>query len=457
MQNHALKPYVLSGIIWVCLLALYIHGGIDITPMNADEPTYTHMGKDFYHIFIDPNYSEFKYNSPYLVGDAWQIVASDTEFRLLNGTTPNYIYGWVASALGYKIDDIHDIWDWSLDYEGNLSAGNIPDKTLFRGFRTIAAIQLTIAVGLLFSICHILINRPVAYLATLYFALQPNILADGRRALVEGTHLMFMMLAILSAIWLIQNRKNRHFILFGLVAGFAVAAKHPNVITVTLLFLACSSFFIIQWAQNHLDGSTALKYLVGLFVSGVISITTMFALNPTWWNNPLVAIHDVIEIRSTLVNDVQRPMFDAFGKELHDINDRLSSMFVNVFVAEFDSFSYAQFEHGIIYNASHWDGVPVGGSTIGGILVIVITVVGLITFWRNQSISSEYRWLISVWGIGTIMVSFLIIPFFWSRYYHPIVPFIAMMFAYGIYSLSKQLMVFKHTTSPTQSIIHKLK
>lgn len=433
-----LDSKLLVDLVFICMLALYVQGGIDIIPMNADEATYTHMGNDFYHIFIDQNYSEFQYTSPSIKGEAWQIVATDNEFRLLNGTLPNYIYGWVAYSLGYELNEIHDIWDWSLDYEGNLSAGNIPDEQLFLGFRIASTIQLIIAIIILFIICRIIFKQPVAYPATLYFALHPNVLADGRRALAEGTHLIFMMLALLSAIWMIHHRKPKHFILFGLVAGFAVAAKHPNVIVIVLLFLACSSLVLIQWRTKSSKSIMVVNFFRGLFVAGVISLATVFALNPTWWENPLIAIYDVVEARATLIT-IQRPTFNEFNKELHNTNDRLNAFFKNVFFAEFDSFSYSQFDLESIYKDSIWDGVPIGGSIVGGIITMLLTVFGMINFWRDSSILAEYRWLISIWGIGIILFSFVTIPFFWARYYLPITPFIAIMLAYSIVILASRL------------------
>ena len=72
------------------------------------------------------------------------------------------------------------------------------------------------------------LNRPAAYIAVTAFALHPSVLINGRRAMMEGSHLLGLMLVLLAAICLLQERRPWRYLMLGASAGFAIAAKHPN-------------------------------------------------------------------------------------------------------------------------------------------------------------------------------------------------------------------------------------
>lgn len=254
----------------------------------------------------------------------------------------------------------------------------------------------------------------------------------------EGTHLLFMMLVILATIWLIRDRKRIQFIVFGLTAGFAVAAKHPNVVIITLLFFASGSHILLQWMQQKISPPTARKFIMGLVISGLISLATFYALNPAWWEKPTQAAQEVIRMRSGLINR-QTDTFENFGLVYHSMADKLDSFFDVVFVTKIDSFLRIRPHIVKIYEDSYWGGVPIGGTSQGGLIVIGLVIFGFIHMWRNPAILPEFRWLISVWSIGIIVFSFATVPFRIVRYYIPVAPVIGILLAYSVVTISIKL------------------
>ena len=160
--------------------------------------------------------------------------------RLLNGTVSKTIYGWVAHRSGIAADELNEQWHWGRDYDLNRRTGRIPDAQLLNAARLSSAVQLALAVAALFQVVKLTLNRPTAYLASALFALHPNVLINGRRAMMEGSHLLGLMLVLLAGVWLIHERKWWKYVLLGVCGGFAIAAKHPNVIVCGTVFLAVS-------------------------------------------------------------------------------------------------------------------------------------------------------------------------------------------------------------------------
>lgn len=434
--DHA---YKLVDIIWICLLAIYVQGGMYIIPLQGDEPILTFMGRDFYHHFVEQDLSLLRYDESIFIKESrWSNPYVEQELRLLNGTIPKYIYGWTAYILGYKINEINRPWGWGYSYERNLKEGRITDDVLLTATRYTAAIQFVLAIGVFFVVCRNAFNRPVAYLATFYLTMNPTILLDARRAVSEGSHLLFMMLVLLIALWLIRDRRRVQFILFGLVAGFAVAAKHPNAIVVMLLFISCGSYWILTFLNKKLNRTELLKLITGLVFSGIISLGTFYALNPAWWEAPLQSANKMIDLRTELVELQTYAFTDSHATHL-SISDRTNSFFRFVFVAEVLDNLHNQYDVAERYHQSIWDGIPIGGSSVGGYIVMALTIFGFIHMWRNPNILPEYRWLITIWGVGICLFNFVSIPFQWARYYIPSIPVIGMILAYSLVVVSQKL------------------
>jgi 4-amino-4-deoxy-L-arabinose transferase-like glycosyltransferase len=419
--------------LWPALLAIYVLAGVSIVPFHGDESTLIFMGRDYYYQFVEGDMSKILYD------DTRTISVTEQELRLLNGTIPKYLFGWVTYINGNKLDTINDQWDWGNNYNGNKNQGHIPNDRLLMPARMVSAVQLIFAISLFFVIAQIAFNRPIAYLASLYLTLNSAILINGRRAMMEGSHLLFMMLVLVVGLLLIHHRKWWLFILLGIVSGLAVAAKHPNAIVVALVFIACGSYVLLQALhQIKSINRTTFKIIGGLIVSGLLALVVFYAMNPAWWGDPVNRASEVLHLRNKLL-DIQIGSFPTILSP----TDNLRVLFKFMFVAQpqyFEVPAWSKFSDITsqiqAYEQSPLSGIAIGGSTIGGVILVILNGLGLPHFARNTNILPEFRWFILVWGIGIVVITYILTPLEWQRYYLPIYPFVGLMTAYSVVTLS---------------------
>ena len=90
--------------------------------------------------------------------------------------------------------------------------------------------------------------------------------------MMEGSHMLGLMLVLLAGCWLLRQRTWKRYALLGVCIGFAIAAKHPNVLAATAIFCACLSMPIAQFIRQRGSRWRALaKALRG------ITLTALFA------------------------------------------------------------------------------------------------------------------------------------------------------------------------------------
>ena len=188
-------------IAWVALLSVYILMGATLVPFHGDESSKIYVGRDYYYIFLQGDLAKIKLDT--------KRSASADEYRanLASGTISNMIYGWLAANNGFAIEDLNDDWHWGQSYDWNSENNRVPDAQLLRQARLASSVQLALAAALFFVFAKRSINRPTAYVASLLYALHPSVLLNGRRAMQEGSHALGLMMILLTALWLIRERK----------------------------------------------------------------------------------------------------------------------------------------------------------------------------------------------------------------------------------------------------------
>jgi len=435
MRRFLRQPPKWLDIIWCILLSAYVLAGVSLVPFHGDESTLTYMGRDYFYHFVEGDMSKVLYD------ETWSISATEQQLRLLNGTIPKYSYGWITATNGYSLEDINGQWDWTLDYQRNLNSNRIPIDGILIPARTVSAVQLALALLLFFVIARTAFNRPVAYLSSLYLVLNPSILINGRRAMMEGSHLLGMMLVILAGLWLIQHRRWWQFILLGIVSGIALSAKHPNAIVIALIFSACGTYAIMQSIRAKSISRSTLQFIGGLVGSGLLALFVFYSLNPAWWGAPMERASEVLRLRSEIL-ELQVEQFDTYFTLSDQINGLLNFVFVaqsQYFEAPTWSLYPAIMEQIQAYEQSLWSGIAIGGSSIGGLIVSILVGIGVLHLIWNTGVPTTYRWLIILWGIGIFVITFILTPLEWQRYYLPIYPFIGLMLGYSIYTLTTSL------------------
>lgn len=413
--------------LWLGLLTLYVLAGAAIVPFHGDESTQIFMGRDYYH-----GLAEIVHD------DSSRIPATERHLRLLNGTIAKTIYGWIAASSAISLDELNNQWRWDKDYAYNRGSNRIPDSDLLHKGRLASALQLALAVWVFFGFARLTMGRPTAWLASALFALHPAVLLNGRRAMIEGSHLLGMMLVLLAAAWLMRRRPWWGYLALGCAIGLAVAAKHPNVFAAALVFFAC---FSCDLAQTMRKQRGTARVWGRLLMTGLTALLVFYALNPGWWLAPLSTARTALQIRANLLRN-QTATFGGYASAA----ERADGFFRYVFAGEgqyFEDPAWAGYDVIRVqietYQGSGLAGLGADGSRLGGWLFLLLAIGGSLHFVRNKRIRREYRWLLLVWGLGMMTLTFILTPLPWARYYLPALPFAASMAAYGLLTLAARI------------------
>ena len=423
--------------LWLICLALYIVAGAAIVPFHGDESTLMVMGRDYHTIFVDGDLDKVLFDS------SWQVAPYEQHLRLLNGTVSKTIYGWLQALNGIEPRDLNSNWAWGRSYNFNRARGAVPESELLRQARLAAALQLALAAALFFQFVRMTTNRPTAFLASALFALHPNMLINGRRAMMEGSHILGLMLVLVAAAWLLQERRWWRYALLGVCAGFAIAAKHPNVVICALVFLALARQPTWQLLQSR--GKAWLRparELMGLALAGVITVIVFLILNPAWWREPLdVALHVVGQRQQLLQNQV-----DVFGG-YNSAAEQVSGFFEFVFVGArqyFEVSGWANYD--VItaqisaYEQSWLAGLLfIGESGRLGVISLILTIFGGLMLARDRDISRDTRWLVLIWIVGSALATLWLTPLPWARYYLALLPAVILLVSYALIRLAQSL------------------
>ena len=384
------------------------------------------MGRDYFYLIVEGDLSKVSYDS------SWSARQDEQHLRIINGTVSKTIHGWLAANMGMRLEEINGHWDWGLDYAANRDSNRIPDLRLLQRARQASAIQLALATLIFFVFVRQTVGRPVAYLASALLALNPAILINGRRAMMEGSHLLGMVLVLLAAAWLIRERKWWHYVLLGCCSGAAIAAKHPNAFVVAVIFLACGSWILIEAAQSSGQAFRAqLRSFVRLLLSGFLALVVFYFMNPAWWKAPIEVAGEVLSLRVDLLDE----QADNYGG-YKTLQERVEGFYRYVFGEEKQYFEVPQWagfaEIGAqidAYEASGLAGIAIGAGNLYGIVAMGLTILGALLVIRDPDIDRRYRWLLLIWGAGIVVITFVFTPLPWQRYYLPVLPFVLILAA----------------------------
>jgi hypothetical protein len=312
---------------------------------------------------------------------------------------------------------------------------------------------LAASVVVIFAIGEMLGGRLTAYIASLYYALNPALLLNGHRAMMEGSLIFFMLLTVLAGMWFLRRPAWGTAIFLGVASGFAVTSKHTAVFTVAAVFLACVAKVIF----NHRDtenternikipvSSVSVRSLpmglwfIFLLFSGIVALITFYALNPAWWGDPVARAGTVLELRQDLLN-IQTNVFGSYPTMI----DALAGFARQTLIVLPQYYEIAGWESYIgdqiaRYEASPWRGVSVGGSLWGAALLAVMIGFGVWALLRRRDIPFSTRWLIGIWALMIALSTLLLTPIEWQRYYLPVYPAVGLLAGLGVHQLVQKV------------------
>ncbi|MDX1991294.1 MAG: glycosyltransferase family 39 protein [bacterium] len=432
------RLFIIPDLIWVSLLAAYIIAGVRLVPFHGDESTQIYMSRDYDYQFRQNDWSLVRYSPT-------PISPTEQQLRLLNGTLYKYLVGFGRHIAG--IETTNEQWDWGADWNYNQSFGHAPSEDLLRIGRTTSALFLAAGVGVMFLLGRQLGGRPVAYFASLYYALHPVLLLNGRRAMQEGMMTFFALLVVLLTIWFLKRRSWRSAVLLGVAAGLALASKHTNIFTVAAVFGAIGLHLLYRFFQRQ-PHTAILKMALQVALIGLLTSGVFYALNPAWWGEPLERAQFVLNERRTLLN-FQEGLFGGYS----DFAEQIGGFARQTFLAQpqyFEVDNWAGFIGDQIaqYEASPWRGITLAGSTLGGVLLALLTLIGLWRLWQDRAIAGETRWIVGLWAVVVLAATALLTPLEWQRYYLPAYPMIGLLAAsgvvWGIQTVTAQLQALRY-------------
>src|SRR5579864_3123864 len=190
-----------ADFLFVGALMIYVLAGIVPTPIHGDEFMQMAMARDVFYL-ARGQMDQLRFNPP---------VQPDTEqqLRLINGPLNKDLIGalWIASDRPDA--SLPGIFAWAMPLDWNQANGNVPavDELDMAGLPS--AVLTALGVALIFAIGGFVGGRKAAYPAALLYALDPAVLLNGRRAMMEGGLMACTLLLVAVTIWLTcRNRKH---------------------------------------------------------------------------------------------------------------------------------------------------------------------------------------------------------------------------------------------------------
>ena len=434
--------WLLDGL-WLLALALYVMSGYKNVPFHGDESTLIDMSRDYYLLVQQRDFNAVYYRA--LPEDP-----AAQEHRILNGTVGKMAMGLAWNFEGLTVNDLNWAWDWGADWEWNLVARHLPSARLLNAARLSSVLFTILGVWSVFGIAWLAGGgRAAAWAASLIFATTPAVLLNGRRAMMEGSHLGFTALAVLAALVIVRvqarpaestTRQRRDlwgvWLAFGAAVGLALASKHTAAIAVGLTGSVAALGPIVGGLRR--DGLAWRRVLVGehwarVMSGGAVAVAVFLALNPAWWTDPIGMPQRVSELRGTLLEG----QADAYGR-YSGLGAQLQALAQESFEGKPQWYedpawgSYPVITHEIqIYENTWYAGRPTGPLMAWLLaLACVAGSVALLRRWRDG-----VAWLVLVWCWGTALVLLLTTPMHWQRYYLPVQIPLAVIAGMGVWQV----------------------
>lgn len=405
--------------VWLALLAAYILAGTPAAPFHGDESTQIFMSRDYAYLFLEGDLERIRY-------DVASASPTEQHLRLLNGVVNKYLIGLAWHAAGFHVDDLNEQWDWGADWDYNQQNGHAPAPALLLTARWPSALLLALGAAAVFALGYVVDGAPTAYLSSLYYALNPALLLNGRRAMMEGSFLAFSLLALLAGVWLARRPGWKPALALGLAAGLAVASKHTALFGAAAVFVGCLAILL----------PASRRSLLWLALAALLALLVFLALNPAWWDNPLVRAAEVLQLRQELLA-IQTSVFGGYAGPA----DQLAGFLRQAFIVQpqyYEAPAWAEYIAGKIadYEAAPWRGVSLGGAVAGGALVAALTLWGGWQLFRRQDAVIR---LVLFWSATLALSTLVLTPLEWERYYLPVYPAIGLLAAVGAAELTRKI------------------
>lgn len=422
LKDPDLKIKILLISLLIMLLSGFFIWGSVLVPFHPDESTFLYMSSDFELWISQPLSLAF---NPDNVQDARQ------RYRLIDAPLTRYYLGLARSINGQKAPA--NDWDWSANWEENLSTGSVPQAELMQTSRLAISFLFPFTLLLIFLIGHEIQGFNTGILAVLFLGFNALILVHNRRAMAES----WLTLGILLSIWSALQADRRPW-LAG--AGLAVAfgAKHTGLL---LLPLGLSVILQPTLLNRRYLGKT-MKAL-GQFLGVFLILTAL--LNPVFWRQPLNAARAAWAARTDLVTQqVADSMQPEPGRLSQLITIRLGTIIANNFLVPPAFYEVGNYSAETAEAQATYLQVPghnLMRSPVGAGVSLLLTLSGLIYSVRGyqkmpkrQKRAHGILWLA---GVTLFLGALILVPLPWQRYAVPLIPITSLWAAYSLTHFSE--------------------
>jgi 4-amino-4-deoxy-L-arabinose transferase-like glycosyltransferase len=290
-----------------------------------------------------------------------------------------------------------------------------------------SSLFLVLSVVTMFGIGWQFGGRLPAYFISGLYTLNPIILLNGRRAMMEGSLLGFGLLTIWLAILISRDRTNWYWwLLLTLSAGLTIVSKHTGVLFVGGALGWIGLTVIVRFFSKKLTGKQLGLTLLKLVGGGVGAIVIFIALSPALWNDPVARLGDLIHERQFLLDIQAVSTPGAPTSLLH----RLEGVITQPFMTAPVHYEVEFWSKSATVNASieQYMASPLSGLQFGLLLGLPLTVlagIGVIVILRQREWWGMLAWLLLT------LASLLANPLPWQRYYLPLLPLATVLAGIG--------------------------
>jgi hypothetical protein len=415
----------LPPLAWI-LLTLLAFAGMAAVPFHPDESSLLFQSRDFESLISDP------------ISLAWEPSrpeTADSAYRALNPPLPKYILGLARRAAGYGPQAVSVDWDWTSNWESNVSGGALPPPDLLQAARSANLVLLALSLILLYRIGEHLSSWGTGLAAMILFGLNALVLLHARRAMSEAS----LLLSVSLFLWSMLQGGRRPW-LVGIAMALSIASK-PSAAA-----LAPAALAAILWPQQGQQWSPA--WIVRQLLAFLLPAGAVFALlTPFIWRHPIGGLVEMWQARQALQAQ-QAAAFNAAAPGLIPNNPagRLAALIAQLFlappqVAEAANYAGALGGSYRAYLAVPWHSLMRG--MVAGGAMLALALYGILPwFRRTPALGADQRRAIALLLAATLSQSLGLLiavqlPF--QRYDLPLVPMVVLWQALGLAFLAEML------------------
>jgi hypothetical protein len=302
-------------------LMAYALAGTGAAVFHGDEAMQIYSSIDYWTAFIDGDPRALETTPPYPID-------SDPHLRILNGSFNRHTIGLLLHLGGYTPADLppRPGWDWGLSYADNAATAHRPPPALLIVARASSAVAFALAIPAFYALLVSALHgagvarraHRLALAGAALFALHPALLLNGRRAMQEGSVLVFGVLALVCAVAIVravaptpaqaaQTRPRARAGFAFACVGFAFAcaltvlSKHSGAVWAVGAGVGIVGAALAAGGLPRVRLARAAVCAAAVAVCAAAAFGLFIAGSPALWNNPADRVRDLLSVRRELL------------------------------------------------------------------------------------------------------------------------------------------------------------